>query len=258
MKLKKIFFSLLIICILIFNLTCCSNQKIIDAHINEPAIKIGDVSELALIDYDTRETMVKKAHIQVSGTVFEVGYTLLKIDDNNGDTLHVQCWFDSDDTIADIEKGDYLSVDGVCIYNFNDYITMEGCSIIEHTKPTAQPDNKQNFQELTVEATASNTIITPQTAKVPEATMIPEISKAPIVTTTTTPTEKPIQKPTQKPSTPNPTEKPMPISELVWIPTKGGKRYHSKPTCSNMDSPVQVAKSKAISQGFTACGRCYK
>lgn len=43
----------------------------------------------------------------------------------------------------------------------------------------------------------------------------------------------------------------------VWIPTKGGKKYHSRAGCSNMIDPKEVTKSQAIKQGFTACGRCY-
>ena len=42
----------------------------------------------------------------------------------------------------------------------------------------------------------------------------------------------------------------------VWIPTNGGKKYHSKPGCSNMKDPVQVTVREAISRGFDACKRC--
>ena len=43
----------------------------------------------------------------------------------------------------------------------------------------------------------------------------------------------------------------------VWIPTKGGKKYHSKPSCSNMDSPEYVSLDTAEAMGFTACKKCY-
>ena len=46
-------------------------------------------------------------------------------------------------------------------------------------------------------------------------------------------------------------------SDKVWIPTNGGTKYHSSSTCSNMLNPLYVTKSQAISQGFTACKRCY-
>ena len=44
---------------------------------------------------------------------------------------------------------------------------------------------------------------------------------------------------------------------MVWIPTKGGTKYHSHSGCSNMDNPEQVTKSQAESRGFTPCKRCY-
>lgn len=45
--------------------------------------------------------------------------------------------------------------------------------------------------------------------------------------------------------------------EMVWIPTHGGKKYHSKSTCSNMKDPDKVTLSKAKAEGFTACKKCY-
>ena len=45
---------------------------------------------------------------------------------------------------------------------------------------------------------------------------------------------------------------------MVWIPTKGGKKYHSNKSCSGMDSPDHVTKSQAEQQGFTPCKKCYK
>ena len=45
--------------------------------------------------------------------------------------------------------------------------------------------------------------------------------------------------------------------QMVWIPTKGGTKYHSKSSCSNMDGPLYVTISEAIQKGFTACKRCH-
>ncbi len=44
---------------------------------------------------------------------------------------------------------------------------------------------------------------------------------------------------------------------MVYIPTNGGQKYHSKSTCSQMDNPDYVTISEAINLGFTPCGRCY-
>ncbi len=43
---------------------------------------------------------------------------------------------------------------------------------------------------------------------------------------------------------------------MVWIPTNGGTKYHTKSSCSNMKNPIQVTLSEAISMGFSACKRC--
>lgn len=51
--------------------------------------------------------------------------------------------------------------------------------------------------------------------------------------------------------------KPTNTDALVWVPTNGGKKYHSKSSCSNMKNPRQVTKQTAINEGFGPCGRCY-
>ncbi len=43
---------------------------------------------------------------------------------------------------------------------------------------------------------------------------------------------------------------------MVWIPTNGGTKYHSKSSCSKMKNPDYVTKSEAISKGFEPCKRC--
>ena len=45
--------------------------------------------------------------------------------------------------------------------------------------------------------------------------------------------------------------------EQVWIPTKGGKKYHSKSSCSGMKDPEKVSLSTAKDRGFTACKKCH-
>ena len=48
------------------------------------------------------------------------------------------------------------------------------------------------------------------------------------------------------------------VSEnLVWIPTNGGKKYHTYAGCSNMIDPEQVTKSEAEALGFTPCKKCH-
>lgn len=64
--------------------------------------------------------------------------------------------------------------------------------------------------------------------------------------------------------TPTPTKKPKEETkaedkeEMVWIPTKGGDRYHRRESCSKMVDPEYVTKKEAKERGFTSCGICYK
>lgn len=53
-----------------------------------------------------------------------------------------------------------------------------------------------------------------------------------------------------------PPETPAPSTGMVWIDDTG-KKYHSKPSCSNMDAPYQVSREEAISRGRDACKKCY-
>lgn len=90
----------------------------------------------------------------------------------------------------------------------------------------------------------------------PEPTLEPttEPTIEPTQTITVTPTEEPTAVPTVESiiaATQEPTE------QLVWIPTNGGTKYHSKSTCSSMIDPMQVTISEAIALNFDPCGRCY-
>ena len=48
------------------------------------------------------------------------------------------------------------------------------------------------------------------------------------------------------------------VGNLVWVPTNGGTKYHTKSTCSNMKDPMQVSEETAIENGYTPCKRCHK
>ena len=63
--------------------------------------------------------------------------------------------------------------------------------------------------------------------------------------------------------TPAPTPTPEPevsteqTTQMVWIPTNGGTKYHSHSGCSNMKNPCNVSRDEAISLGYDACKRCW-
>lgn len=46
-------------------------------------------------------------------------------------------------------------------------------------------------------------------------------------------------------------------SIMVWIPTNGGKKYHTHAGCSNMRDPEYVTLEEAEELGFTPCKRCH-
>lgn len=65
--------------------------------------------------------------------------------------------------------------------------------------------------------------------------------------------------PSNEPTAPtDSTQNTLPTDEMVWIPTKGGTKYHRTATCSGMDGPRQVTKTEAGRLGFDACKKCYK
>ena len=77
------------------------------------------------------------------------------------------------------------------------------------------------------------------------ATTVPETT-VPTVPETAAPTSAPVY-----------VEPVQPQEEMVWIPTNGGTKYHSRSSCSNMDNPQQVTVSQAESRGFTPCKKCH-
>lgn len=117
----------------------------------------------------------------------------------------------------------------------------------------------------TVPATEPTAFVTETTA---ETTCVPTeatVSTTELATieTTEAPTTVPVTEPTTEATTePKPlvqatSEATEPREEMVWIPTKGGKKYHSRSTCSNMDNPREVTISQAKAKGFTPCKRCH-
>lgn len=66
--------------------------------------------------------------------------------------------------------------------------------------------------------------------------------------------------PQQEPST-NKNEVNAPVDEVidyVYIAGSGnGKKYHSRPGCSNMKNPIEISKDDAQARSYTPCKKCY-
>ncbi len=61
---------------------------------------------------------------------------------------------------------------------------------------------------------------------------------------------------TKKPTAHAPAKKP--IGNKVYIAGSGkGTKYHSSPSCSNMNNPIEISLNDAKAQGYTACKKCY-
>lgn len=51
-------------------------------------------------------------------------------------------------------------------------------------------------------------------------------------------------------------EQQQPQEQMVWIPQSGSK-YHSNPSCSQMDNPRQATITDAQNMGYKPCNKCY-
>lgn len=111
---------------------------------------------------------------------------------------------------------------------------------------------------------SESTVTIPETTVAITETTVPETTETVIETTevVTEPTETVIETTesvieTTQAVTEATTQATEPTEEMVWIPTGGGTKYHSRSSCSNMDNPSHVPLSTAISRGFTPCKRCH-
>ena len=118
----------------------------------------------------------------------------------------------------------------------------------------ATPGKKDNEEKPQQESAVYATM---EPTASPEPTVGP--TESPELTTEPTPAATPFVGYTSPPAaTASPaTQEVVQTETLVWIPTNGGTKYHSKSSCSNMDNPQQVTLSEAQARGFTACKRCY-
>lgn len=107
-------------------------------------------------------------------------------------------------------------------------------------------------------------------APTPEPTVEPTPEPTPEPTVEPTPEPTPIVQPTEEPNNStagrdnqdgssgvNVPDQSETGENLVWVPVNGGKKYHSRKSCSNMKNPIQVTEETAIANGYTPCSRCH-
>lgn len=120
----------------------------------------------------------------------------------------------------------------------------------------SQPADTGSTEQSPAETTTSHTA--PSTAPVIDTTSVEESSQASVIDTT--PAEEPSQAPaTDAPTVQKPQEAAPSASEerTVWIPTNGGKKYHTRSSCSQIKNPKAVTLSEAEASGYEPCQRCH-
>lgn len=155
-----------------------------------------------------------------------------------------------DDLVIETEQGELWCLSISTTYDLTEFAGTE-CEVFGQMKENA-PETSEFPTLCLVEDEASglwlvdgqNIIRKPASETKPEPETTPESTPEP------TPTPMPIPEP-------DPTPEPTKSETMVWIPTNGGTKYHSKSSCSNMKNPEHVTKSEAIARGFTQCGRCW-
>lgn len=48
------------------------------------------------------------------------------------------------------------------------------------------------------------------------------------------------------------------VNTPIWIPVRGGTKFHIKPNCSNMKNPDEVRVRTAVKRGFEPCKKCFR
>lgn len=153
-------------------------------------------------------------------------------------------------------------------------VRIAACGVLFVVACGVSPEIESSTATTRANASISESSVTSVSTAAP--TLSPTNSPVHTQAPTPEPTEAPTPTPTAEP-TPEPTEAPVPTEisspsttveqnqvtqstgnqALVWIPTHGGSKYHSNPSCSNMVGPIQVTVDDAIEQGFTPCKKCY-
>ena len=256
---------------------------------DETASMSGDLAYYAEMNLENLEKDCKGKYIEVSGNVSIIyQYTgQLYLGSYFDDNIQISCRFTDKDSIEAIEKGDYITVKGKLQSCISSSVYLEKCTI--------QKSTDTSTTEATLDATTADTPLdttattSPALITTTESIHIHSFSEATCIAprscscgategsvsehqwqsaTCSTPQTCTICSATSGTATghsysngkcttcgqadPNYVQE-----EMVWIPTKGGTKYHSYSGCSNMEDPEYVTKSEAISRGFTACKRCH-
>ena len=138
-------------------------------------------------------------------------------------------------------------------YDYDENIIIDNN---EQTDSSPEKETEASKESSSIDDVITHTTINSNEPVEPDVTINNNEPVEPSVTTSVV--TEPIEKESDtyidtKPNTPTFEETKI---EMVWV-TSSGKKYHSRPGCSNMKSPTQISIDEAKSRGYTACSKCH-
>ena len=285
---KKLYIALSIILSLCFIFAGC------DVDIEDETISVsGDVAYYAEMDEDTLKEKCEGNYIEVSGTVRIIYQNIGTIYLGNSlrDKIQFSCDLSNSDDATNIEKGDLITIRGKCSSCIGSTIYLKNCEVEKQTNQTELESTTPTNETTTTPTTESSTTptIEPTTAPTTEPPHTHNFKAATCTTpktcscgttegeanghnwkdaTCSDPRTCTICGTTSgltaghnfsngKCTTCGKEDPDYNHETMVWIPTNGGTKYHTRAGCSNMEDPEQVTQSEAESRGFTPCKRCH-
>jgi len=286
--LRKLYIALSIILSLCFIFAGC------DVDIEDETISVsGDVAYYAEMDEDTLKEKCEGNYIEVSGTVHIIYQNIgtIYLGNSLSDKIQFSCDLSNSDDATNIEKGDLITIRGKCSSCIGSTIYLKNCEVekqtnqteLESTTPTNETTTTSTTESSTtptIEPTSAPTTETPHTHNFNAATCTAPKTcscgategepnghnwkdatcsdpKICTVCGTTSGLTAGHNFSNGKCTTCGKADPDYNHETMVWIPTNGGKKYHTHAGCSNMEDPEQVTQSEAESRGFTPCKRCH-
>ena len=279
--------SIIITLILVISLLVGCGSSVI-----ESVEASGDLAYYADMDMDTIKDQYKGKYIEVTGKVSSVSYTLVYLEDEAIENIKFSCTFaDSDEVKDKIQQGDIITVRGKCSSAYGNTVTLRECQLWEGNTATTEEKQTETTGE-SITTTNGDTVTNSEEGEENNITVpvhVHSFSEADCTTpktcscgatdgkanghswidaTCSEPKTCSVCGTTSGLTAGHNFSKgkcttcgkadPDYVSEtMVWIPTKGGTKYHSRSNCSNMDDPEQVTQSEAERRGFTPCKRCH-
>ena len=238
----------------------------------------GDLDYYSKIDKDDLKEKCKGNYIEVNGIVDYVYENLGTIHIGNylsGDKVEFNCDLLNSDAAEDIKDGDLVTVRGECSSVIGSYIYLKDCTVEKHTKqadleslpPSVEDDTEQNKEPSHTHSFSAATCTEPKTCICGETegkanghNWVKATCESPKTCSTcgeTSGSKADHNFKNGKCVVCGKAEPNNNSEDMVWIPTNGGKKYHSHSGCSGMKSPKQVTEKQAKSRGFTACKKCF-